>query len=191
MAIDFNVSIEKLTEEDVTTEINSIRGDKTSPYWNPGHIESGRYKERMEGLYTRKFPETSERRAELPENKAFHDHLVEEGFETEEQIKAESQEARDRVEYENFERAKTDALSKIRSEFGTESEQVLNYAFYGVDRFLKNSLTEEDWNELNSNMGNDPVFIKKLSDVISYLDSKYWHGKNRSYKREKRGINNG
>ena len=78
-----------------------------------------------------------------------------------------------------------DAIRQLKIELGAEQgEQLLNYAHYAVDRWLKNGLSKEDLELLNGPMGNDVNLIKRISAVVEYLDKKYWNGEAKNYKRE-------
>lgn len=189
--ISFDVSVDQLTDSQVDREIATIRSDPKSPYWKPeGDLIGGdplarQYKERMGQLYARKHGAgEQERQAVHQDHRGLHDLLRKEGYLTSDEIEQKGAEFRQAIENDKIEKAKQDALGLLRSEFGEETDQKIAYAHYAVDRFLKQSLTEDDWKALDSEMGNDPTFIKKISDVIEYLDSKYWNGQARSYRRK-------
>jgi hypothetical protein len=172
------------TVEEAQAWKDSVYADSKHPYFNTGLFGDAHSKAVTKMFRANeKIKPEGDRQSILEPDRGLHD-IVSKEFINPEHIESQAASFREDIENRKFERAKADALNRIRLEFGQETEQVINYAHYGVDRFLKNSLSEADWKELDGAMGNDPVFIKKLSDVISYLDEKYWNGKNRSYKRE-------
>lgn len=169
-----------ITPEQYIHKINAVKNDPNDLYFHPEKFGHGKRVEEVQGWYKGAYPEPEGR----DPNDGLGDLLRNEGW-TPDSIKQFGEEGRQALEGERLYRAKEDAERALAVEFGTEdSAQVISYAHYAVDRFLKNALSEADWKELDSKMGNDVEFIKRLSSVIEYLDHKYWKGSARSYRRK-------
>jgi hypothetical protein len=181
--IDFNKEVDTLSEQDVITEMNSIQGDRSSPYWNHNHLENTRYQDRMTALYNRRYGAGEAERQAVPEpDRALRDTLVKEGI-TPDAIQRESEEGKLRLQNEKISKARSDGLSYLRTQWGAETEAKMQLADAVVDGYFSDK--DLQWME-ETGAGSDPMFITMLSDLASYLNTKYFGNKLTGYKSPRR-----
>lgn len=172
--IDFSKDVESLSDVEVDSEMTEIRS--SDGYLGKGTFaifpqERQKYLDRSAALYSKKYPETESRRAELPENQPFHDELRKQGFVSGEEIEKLGEAEREALVDQGLAQETDEALSALRSEWGINFNQ--NMALLkDAEAHLLGSPENQAW-LYDSGSGRDPAFIRKFHDLMNYCKEKY------------------
>jgi hypothetical protein len=185
--IDLSVPVENVT--DLDSEMSAIRSDQDYGKGSQtigGNPRSASLQDRLEKLYSRKYPETGARQAELPENKSLHDTIVKTGLQNPEMIEEEAEQGRDEIREQAAKREGLEAEGQLRQITGSETvyQETVSRCHYILDTFLK----PEDSQRIIAAYGNDLDLVLALAKVAEKLGPLFdWEKEAKTYKRTKKG----
>lgn len=167
---DYSQPIESLNDVQVDSEMSSIRSDadfqKGVGSVIGGNKRAAFLQDRLTALYQKKYPETEERKAELPEAKSLHDTIIKTGLMTSEEIAVEGEEGRQKIADEADILEAHQAETQLKIDLGAEAEPTVNTARFILDKVV----SEKDREMIIEKYGNHVDFIEWLGRAGEFFD---------------------